>query len=73
MRARMVFTNRQRLALDYDRFSGGIFNPSLAIHAGAMLDLPAANRTIKPSVMPTRHLIFYRHRPYFFGWMSPSP
>ena len=39
MRARMVFTNRQRLALDYDRFSGGIFNPSLAIHAGAMWGL----------------------------------
>ena len=34
MPARMVFTKRNRLALDYDRFGGGIFNPSLAAHAG---------------------------------------
>lgn len=35
----MVFTNRQRLTLDYDRFGGGIFNPSLAAHAGAVWGL----------------------------------
>ena len=35
----MVFKNRQRLSLDYDRFPGGIFNPSLAQHAGAVWGL----------------------------------
>ena len=29
----MVFENRNRLALAYDRFPGGIFNPSLAQHS----------------------------------------
>ena len=32
----MVFPNRKRLALDYNRFGGGIFNPSLIQHEGTM-------------------------------------
>ena len=36
LRRPMVFENRNQLVLDYDRFSGGIFNPSLAQHAGAV-------------------------------------
>ena len=32
----MVFTNRNRLDLDYDRFPGGIINPSLVQYAGAV-------------------------------------
>ena len=32
----MVFANRNQLALDYPRFPGGIFNPSLVQHAGAV-------------------------------------
>jgi predicted GH43/DUF377 family glycosyl hydrolase len=32
----MVFENRNRLALAYDRFPGGIINPSLVEHAGAV-------------------------------------
>ena len=35
----MVFQNRQRLRLDYNRFTGGIFNPSLAQHADAVWGL----------------------------------
>lgn len=35
----MVFQNRHRLNLDYDRFPGGIFNPALAHHAGAVWGL----------------------------------
>jgi len=35
----MVFDKRQRLALDYDRFPGGIFNPALTEHAGAVWGL----------------------------------
>lgn len=32
----MIAYDRQRLGLDYDRFPGGIFNPSLAQHADAV-------------------------------------
>ena len=32
----MVFENRNRLSLAYDRFPGGIFNPSLVEHAGTV-------------------------------------
>ena len=32
----MVFANRNQLALDYARFPGGIFNPSLTQHANAV-------------------------------------
>lgn len=32
----MVFAHRKRLVLEYDRFGGGIFNPSLIAHAGAV-------------------------------------
>ena len=32
----MVFKNRNRLTLDYNRFPGGIFNPSLVKHASTL-------------------------------------
>ena len=32
----MVFKNHNRLELDYDRFPGGIFNPSLVQHDGIL-------------------------------------
>lgn len=32
----MVFKNRNRLKLDYNRFPGGIFNPSLVKHSGTL-------------------------------------
>jgi len=32
----MAFNNRNRLNLDYDRFQGGIFNPSLVQHGGIL-------------------------------------
>ena len=62
----MVFENRNRLSLAYDRFPGGIFNPSLAYHSGAVwgiarcekYDQAERNDDKSLNFMPTRAVLF---------------
>ena len=44
---RMVFTNRNLLALNYDCFPGGIFNSSLVQHAGAVWGIARCEKSVE--------------------------